>query len=145
MDEGLLEYYKAIELEADSTLLYYASQIELHTSSEREWLIIQLSVMLEHIPLPYFTAFKRFYNYIKSTTEWKLTPLEDKLKNTEYYYNVMRLYDSISEVKPYKGLRSFESFSGLRFAELGCPIENLELAHFAFPQHQVSLDIVTKK
>jgi hypothetical protein len=35
MDEALLEHYKAIELEADSTLLYYASQIELHTSSER--------------------------------------------------------------------------------------------------------------
>jgi hypothetical protein len=64
-------------------------------------------VLLDHIPLPYFAAFKRFYNYIKATTEWKLTPLEDKLKNTEYYYNVMRLHDSISEVKPYKGLRSF--------------------------------------
>lgn len=97
----------------------------MHTSSEREWLIIQLSVLLEYIPLPYFTAFKRFYNYIKSTTEWNLTPLEDKLKNTEYYYNVMRLYNTIAEVKPYKGLRSFENFSGLRFAEKGCPIENL--------------------
>ncbi len=57
----------------------------------------------------------------------------------------MRLYNSIAEIKPYKGLRSFEAFSGLRFAELGCPIENLELAHFAFPVHQVSLDIVGKK
>jgi tRNA U38,U39,U40 pseudouridine synthase TruA len=97
----------------------------MHTSSEREWLIIQLAVLLEYIPLPYFSAFKRFYNYIKTTTEWNLTPLEDKLKNTEYYYNVMRLYNTIAEVKPYKGLRSFENFSGLRFAEKGCPIENL--------------------
>lgn len=97
----------------------------MHTSSEREWLIIQLSVLLDYIPLPYFSAFKRFYNYIKTTTEWNLTPLEDKLKNTEYYYNVMRLYNTIAEVKPYKGLRSFEKFSGLRFAEMGCPIENL--------------------
>jgi hypothetical protein len=81
--------------------------------------------MLEHIPLPYFTAYKRFYNYVKSTTEWNLTPLQDKLRNTEYYYSVMRLYDSISEVKTYQGLRSFEEFAGVRFAELGCPIENL--------------------
>ena len=27
----------------------------------------------------------------------------------------------------------------------GAPIDNLELAHFGFPLHQVSLDIVTKK
>lgn len=145
MDEALLEHYKGIELEADSTLLFYACQIELHTSSEREWLIVQLAVLLDHIPLPYFTAYKRFFNYIKTTTEWKLTPFEDKLRNTEYYYNVMRLYDTISEVKSYKGFRSFERFSGIHFAELGCPIENLELSHFAFPLHQVSLDIVTKK
>jgi hypothetical protein len=106
-------------------LLFYACQIELHTSSEREWLIIQLSVLLEHIPLPYYPAYRRFYNYIKSTTEWNLTPLFDKLRNTEYYYNVMRLYDTISEAKPYKALRAYEVFTSVRFAELGCPIENL--------------------
>lgn len=90
MDEALLDMYKGIELEADSTLLYYASQIELHTSSEREWQIIQCTAHIEHIPLPYFVAYKRFYNYIKSTTKWNLTPVADKLRNTEYYFNVMR-------------------------------------------------------
>lgn len=33
----------------------------------------------------------------------------------------------------------------MQFAQAGCPIENLELSHFAFPVHQVSLDIITKK
>lgn len=69
--------------------------------------MIQLAVQLEVIPLPYFSAFKRFYNYIKSTTEWNLTPLQEKLKNTEYYHNAMRMQDSLEEVKTYIGLRNF--------------------------------------
>lgn len=100
---------------------------------------------IEHIPLPYFVAYKRFYNYIKSTTKWNLTPIADKLRNTEYHFNVMRHYDTLLTVKPYRALREFEQFSEMSFVTKGAPIENLELAHFGFPLHKVSLDIVTKK
>ena len=68
MDESLLENYKQIELYSDTTLLYYACQLELNNSSEREWQIIQCLVHIDTLPLPYFTAYKRFFNYIKSTT-----------------------------------------------------------------------------
>jgi len=53
----------------------------LHTSSEREWQIIQCITALEHLPLPYFVVYKRFYNYIKATTTWNLKPLAEKLVN----------------------------------------------------------------
>lgn len=102
-------------------------------------------MLLDHIPLPYYPAFRRFHNYIKATTDWNLTPLHEKLLNTEYYYDVMRLYDSHSQVKPYKALREYEKFTSVSFIARGAPVENLELAHFAYPEHQVSLDIVTKK
>jgi len=82
LDESLMELYRGVEFEADNSLLYYACQIELSNSSEREWQIIQLLAEIEVLPLPYFTAYQRFYNYIKATTDWNLTPLADKLKNT---------------------------------------------------------------
>ena len=81
MDESLLQLYKGIEFEADSSLLYYAAQIELNTSSQREWQIIHCITALDQLPLPYYVAYKRFFNYIKATTTWNLTPLEEKLTN----------------------------------------------------------------
>jgi len=33
----------------------------------------------------------------------------------------------------------------LKLAESDCPIENIEIAHFAYPTHQISLDIVTSR
>jgi hypothetical protein len=137
--------YKGIELEGDTSLLYYASQIELQTSSEREWQIVQCLVHIDHLPLPYFVVFKRFYNYIKATTDWNLAPLFDKLRNTEYYYNAMRQEDSALRVRPYRNLRCFEDFAGVGFNDRGAPIDNLELAHFGFPKHKVSLDIVGQR
>ena len=143
MDETVLELYRGIEFCADSTLLNYACQIELGTSSEREWQIVQLLVEIEILPLPYFTAYKRFYNYIANTTEWNLKPLKDKLANTEYYHNVLRGMDSQLENPTYKQLLDFQNFVQADFAETTCPIDNLELVQFAKPQHQISLDIVT--
>lgn len=144
-DEAALELYKAIELESDSTLLYYASQIELAQSSEREWQIIQCLAHLEFIPLPYYIAFRRFYNSIKVSTKWNLTPIAEKLRNTQYYFNVMRLYDSMYGVLTYRQIRQFEEFTKVSMTDKGAPIENLQLAHFAFPAHQVSLDIITPR
>lgn len=57
----------------------------------------------------------------------------------------MRQYDSLLRVRPYRKMREFEAFSEVAFSEKGAPIENLELAHFGYPLHKVSLDIVTKK
>lgn len=77
---------------------------------------------LDVIPLPYFVAYKRFYNYIKTTTEWNLTPLTDKLRNTEYYFNVMRGYDGLYSIETYKKLTEFEKFTQTHLCEHGNPI-----------------------
>lgn len=146
LDEGLMELYKGVELQADTSLLYYACQVELSNSSEREWQIVQLLAEIEVLPLPYWAAYQRFFNYIRATTDWNLTPLADKLRNTEYYYSAMRQYDSISRSsRSYRRLREFERFAGVTFAQKGAPINNLELAHFGFPTHRVSLDIIGRK
>jgi hypothetical protein len=60
------------------------------------------------LPLPYYLAYQRFFNYIKATTDWNLAPLADKLRNTEYYFSAMRQYDSISRSsRSYRKLREF--------------------------------------
>lgn len=146
MDEALLELYKAIEFQADSTLLYYACQLELSTSSEREWQIIHCLAQIQYLPLPYFLSYKRFYNYIKATTEWKLKPVEDKLRNTQYYYSALRQEDSLLRVKTYRKMKEFQKFAEMSFSQKGgAPVANLELCHFGYPIHQVSLDIVSKR
>lgn len=66
---------------------------------------MQCLAHIDTLPLPYFTAFKRFYNYIKATTEWDLTPLADKLKNIEYYHSAMRQYETINRIRSYRKLR----------------------------------------
>ena len=57
----------------------------------------------------------------------------------------MRQYDSLYKVRHYRKLRQFETFSEVKFAQYGNPIQNLEWTHFAHPIHQVSLDIITKR
>ena len=107
MDEQLASLYQQIELESDTTLLYYACQIEMETSSEREWQIVQCLAHLDYLPLPYYPAYQRFHNYIKATTEWDLTPLTDKLKNTENYYSGMRQEDGLKRVRTFGKMREF--------------------------------------
>lgn len=104
MDEELMGLYRNIEMEADSSILNYFTQIELAVSSEREWQIIQLIAQLDWIPLPYFISYKRFYNYIKNTTTWNLKPVLDKLVNTECYFDVARYKDKFRNIRAYKKL-----------------------------------------
>lgn len=62
--------------------------------------------------MPYFQVFKRFYKYIKVTVpEWDLTPIEQKLKNTEYYFDVLRGKDAFYNISVYRNLMKHYKFS----------------------------------
>ena len=49
---------------------------------------------------------------MKTTTEWDLTPIEDKLKNTEYYFDSKRCTDGFYQIGMYKSFRKYLEFSG---------------------------------
>jgi len=76
LTDDIFELYKSIQIEAESTLLYYFCQIEMTRSSEREWEVLRNLAELSHIPIPYYQAVKRFQNYMKvAAPEWDLTPI----------------------------------------------------------------------
>ena len=79
-------------MEVDNTILAFFCRLEFMNSSGREWQVLHMLAELEELPLKYFQDYKRFFNYIKATApEWDLQPIEDKLVNTEIFYNSERL------------------------------------------------------
>ena len=62
--------------------LGYFCELELANSTSREWEIIHRIADVDYIPLQLFQHYKRFYNYMKITTEWNLKPIAEKLSNT---------------------------------------------------------------
>ena len=45
---------------------------------------------LDYFPVSYFQDYKRFYNYLKYTTEWNIDVIKDKLFNSECFINSRR-------------------------------------------------------
>lgn len=41
MTDDIFDLYKAIQIEADSTILHYFCEIEMSRSSEREWEVLR--------------------------------------------------------------------------------------------------------
>ena len=112
MTDDVFELYKSIQIEADSTVLFYFCLIEMTRSSEREWEVLRNLAELNHVPIPYYQAVRRFYYYMRvSAPEWDLTPIEEKLKNTEFYYNALRGTDQFYNVTFYRNLMKYFKFS----------------------------------
>lgn len=67
---------------------------------------------INHVPIPYYQAVRRFYHYMRvAAPEWDLTPIEEKLKNTEFYFNAMRGKDKFFSISFYKNLNKYFTFS----------------------------------
>lgn len=146
LTDEIFELYKNIPIEADSTVLYYFCQIEMTRSSEREWEILRNLAEINHVPIPYYQAIRRFYHYMRvAAPEWDLTPIEDKLKNTEFYFNATRATDTFHNISFYKNLMKYFKFSTqISPFEHTLPIENLELGQFGNASYQVTVDIVNE-
>lgn len=102
---------------------------------------------MNHIPIPHYQAVRRFYQYMKvSAPEWDLTPIEEKLKNTEFYYDALRAKDSFYHIKFYNNMQKYFDFSTqISPFEHTLPIENFELTQFGSAAYQVSVDVVNEK
>lgn len=74
-----------------------------------------------------------------------MTPIEEKLRNTEYYYDVKRGKDQFFHVAFYKNFMKHLKFTGQNSPfEHTSPIDNVELGQFANSTYQVSVDIVNE-
>lgn len=90
-DEATHQLYSAIPIQADSTLLGHICKIQMMNSSGREWEVIHRLVDLDVLPHSHFQDYKRFYNYVRWTApDWDLTPLENKLYNSELFFDSLR-------------------------------------------------------
>lgn len=49
---------------------------------------------------------------MKVTTDWDLTPIEQKLRNTEYYFDVLRGTDKFHNIPVYRDLMKYFKFMG---------------------------------
>lgn len=77
--------------------------------------------------------------------EWDLTPIEEKLKNTEFVFDAKRGKDQFFKAHFYSGLMKYFKFSQqISPFEHTIPIENLELTQFANAGYQVSIDVVSE-
>ena len=102
---------------------------------------------------------------MKHTTDWDLTPLDEKHENMDLYYNVNRLDEKVAREYPfYRNLKDFMSFienesrdarGYLQKAQkqpklitnsaIGCPVKNLEFVMFTLPSYEISIDVVSSK
>lgn len=101
---------------------------------------------INHIPMPYYQAVRRFYNYMRvAAPEWDLTPIEEKLKNTEFMFDAKRGKDKFFKVNFYQGLMKYFKFSEqISPFEHTFAIDNLEVAQFGNTALQVSVDVVNE-